>query len=130
MNSLLAITYAFMISCCPYHNIGYGEEVEEHTQPTHVVYQLGVDVCDCLEFYTGEETYQVQEGSLFTWLPYSQSYWLGVEYHKEFGDELELSAGIKHKCQHPTYCCGRQESKFDYACTELYVGVKGKFDIF
>jgi hypothetical protein len=67
---------------------------------------------------------------ILNWNPYSQSYWVGMEYHKSFSDALNLKVGVSHKCQHPlTTWCGK-ESSYDFAITELYIGVEGKFDIF
>lgn len=130
MNSFLAITYAFMLAYCPSHNIGLGKGYEYHKNPTHVSFQLGLDLFDCVHAYAGEETFQVMDNSLLNWFPYSQSYWVGLEYHKSFSDALNLKVGVSHKCQHPIEVGGKHISDYNVAITELYIGVEGKFDIF
>lgn len=130
MNSFLAITYAFMLSYCPYHNIGLNKVQEYHQDPTHASFQLGIDLFDCVNVYAGEDTFQVMNGNVLSWKPYSQSYWLGLEYHKSFSDALNLSVGVTHKCQHSLDAWGEKISGYDFAITELYIGVEGKFDIF
>ena len=130
MNGFLAITYAFMLSYCPYHNIGLNNIQENHKNPTHVSFQLGLDLFDCVHAYAGEETFQVMDGNILNWFPYSQSYWLGLEYHKSFSDTLNLKIGVSHKCQHPLCVWGKTKSNYDFCITELYIGIEGKVDIF
>ena len=130
MNSLLAITYAFMLSYCPVHAVGMNDVWERHQDPTHVSFQLGLDLFDCVNVYAGEDTFQVINDSVLSWRPYSQSYWVGLEYHKSFSDSLNLKVGVSHKCQHPLYTWRGKISDYNLAITELYIGVEGKFDIF
>lgn len=130
MNNFLAITYAFMLGVCPNPSFGFSDRYEKYECPTHVEYQLGVELFNCVELYTGEETFQVEYENLFNWYPFTQSYWLGVEYHKEFDKKLTVTTGVVHKCQHPVNTWGVQLSDYNYAKTELYVGVSGKFDVF
>ena len=130
MNSLLAITYAFFISYCPYHAIGMGKNADYYRSPTHVEFELGATLFDCVNVYAGEETFQVSDGTILSWLPYSQSYWLGLEYEKSFNDVLIVNAGVKHKCQHPMNCADRQLSNYNSAVTELYIKLSGKIPLF
>ena len=130
MNSFLAITYAFMLSYCPYHSIGMNEVQEYYDSPTHATIEIGLDLFECVNVFAGEETFQVVHDSLLNWCPYSQSYWVGLEYHKSFSDALNLKVGVSHKCQHPLYAWSKKKSNYDFAITELYIGVEGKFDIF
>ena len=130
MNNFLAISYAFMLGFCPYDEVGINETIERFDNATHVQFELGVDLLDCVKFYAGEETLQTMEGSLFNWYPYTQSYFVGMEYHKDFGEKLALRAGIKHNCQHPCEVWGLQKSTFNSARTELYLGFSGKVNIF
>lgn len=130
MNSIIAITYAFMLGVCPLQAMGFGTNYEEFVDPTHASFEIGVDLYDCVKLYAGEETYQIKDGSLFNWLPYTQSYWVGASFHKEVSDSMKLSVGITHKCQHPVDAWGIQLSDYNYACTEIYVGIDGKFEVF
>ena len=130
MNNFLAITYAFMLGFCPYDNVGTNETLESFKDATHVQFELGVDILDCVKLYTGEETLQVMDESLFNWKPYTQTYFLGAEFHKDFNEKLTLNAGIKHNCQHPCNSWGEQKSTFNCARTEIYIGVSGKINIF
>lgn len=133
MNSFLALTYAFMLSYCPIHEVGLNDALECHQEPTHVSLELGLDLFDCVHVYTGEETFQVMYDGLFCWCPYSQSYWVGLEYHKDFSDALNLKVGVTHKCQHPLNAWSQKTEKisdYNFAITELYIGVEGKFDLF
>lgn len=130
MNSFLAITYAFMLSYCPYHEVGLNNVIEHHQNPTHVSFQLGLDLFDCVHAYAGEETFQVMNDNVLSWFSYSQSYWVGLEYHKSFSDALNLKIGVSHKCQHPLVAWGYEKSDYNFAITELYIGVEGKIDIF
>ena len=130
MNSILAITYAFMLSYCPYHNVGLKNIEENHQAPTHVSFQVGLDLFDCVNLYAGEESFQVMNGTVLSWKPYSQSYWIGLEYHKSFSDALNLKVGVSHKCQHPVSSWREKISSYDFGITEIYIGVEGKFDIF
>ena len=129
MNNFLAITYAFMLGFCPYDEVGINETVEHFDNPTHVQFELGINVLDCVKLYAGEETLQVAD-SLFNWIPYTQSYFVGVEYHKDFSEKLALSAGVRHNCQHPCKAWDKQNSTFNSARTEIYLGVSGKVNIF
>ena len=130
MNGLLAITYAFMLSFCPYHNIDFGTESERHDNPTHASFQLGLELFDCIDVFAGEDTYQVANNNILSWTPYSQSYWVGAEYHKCITQSFNVKAGVMHKCQHPITSWQGSLSSYDFCVTELYVGVEGKFDIF
>lgn len=130
MNGFLAITYAFMLSCCPAHDMGVNKSWEHYENPTHASFQLGLDLFDCVEVYTGEETFQVMNNGILNWCPYSQSYWLGLEYHKSFSDSLNLKVGVSHKCQHPVDAWQEQRSNYNFDITELYIGVEGKFNVF
>ena len=130
MNNFLAITYAFMLGFCPYDDVGCNETFEHFEDPTHVQFELGVDVFDCVKVYAGEETLQIMNGNLFSWLPYTQSYFVGAEFHKDFSEKLTLNAGVKHNCQHPCKSWNKQKSTFNCARTEIYLGVSGKVDIF
>lgn len=130
MNNFLAITYAFMLGLCPYDEVGLNRTVEHFDNATHAQFELGIDVIDCVKLYAGEETLQIPNGSLFNWFPYTQNYFVGVEYHKDFSEKLNLSVGIKHNCQHPCKAWGEQKSTFDCARTEIYVGVSGKIETF
>jgi len=131
MSNFLAITYAFMLAYCPYYNMSMGKEAwEDKSDATHVEFQLGLDICGCVNLYAGEETYQVSKEGLTSWQPFTQSYWLGAEYHKDFNDKLMLKAGVRHICQHPVSCWSVQLSKYNKATTELYLGIEGRFDIF
>ena len=130
MNGLLAITYAFMLGFCPYDNNGIEKTIEHFDNATHVQFELGIDVLDCVKFYAGEETLQTMDGSLFNWFPYTQNYFVGMEYHKDFNEKLTLKAGVKHNCQHPCEAWGEQNSTFNSARTEIYLGVSGKIEIF
>lgn len=130
MNNILAITYAFMLAYCPMQQFGMGKTVEDFNEPTHAVYQLGLDFFDCVSLIGGEETYQVADGGWDNWQPYTQSYWLKLEYHKTFNEKLTFRTGFKHKCQHSVECWGEQLSNFNYSCSEIYMGIEGKIDLF
>lgn len=130
MNNFLAITYAFMLAYCPEYGVSIDNNTEAYREATHTSFQLGVEVFDCVHIYCGEETYQLPNGSIFSWKPFTQAYWLGAEYRKSFNGKVKLSTGIRHKCQHPLNPCNGQLSHFDQSNTELYVGIEGKVDIF
>lgn len=130
MNSFLAITYAFMLAYCPEYGLGINKEAEVYREATHVSFQLGVELFDCVSLYGGEETYQIVNRNIFDWLPFTQAYWVGAEYHKTFNERISLKTGIKHRCQHPLNVCNTQLSHFDHSYTKLYIGVEGKIDIF
>lgn len=130
MNTILAITYTFLLSFCPYDNIGVGNNSTHHDNATHVQYELGADLFNTVRLFTGEETYQVPFSDFFSWTPYSQVYYVGVEYHHEFDEKLSVSAGATHTCQHPLNVWGTQKSDFNRGKTEIYVKVSGKLDIF
>ena len=119
-----------MLSFCPYDAVGFNETFECFDNATHVQFELGVDILDRVKLYAGEETFQVKDGNITNWFPYSQSYWLGAEYHKDFDEKLTLKAGVRHNCQHPCEAWGEQKSTFNSARTELYVGFSGKVNIF
>lgn len=128
MNTILAVTYAFFLSYMPYDNFATTKGVQYITDPTHVGYELGLDIFDCVQLYTGEETWQIVE-STTCWRPYRQSYYLGAEFHKKFSDSVELNVGIKHLCSHPVTSWERTQDIDEQAYTKMYIGVKGRFDI-
>lgn len=130
MNTFLAITYSFLLSFCPQDEMGIGDVSMTPNNPTRVQYELGLDLFDCVHIYTGEETLQVVDGTIFNWFPFTQSYFVGVEYHKTFGEKLSLSSGVSHRCQHPVSAWGEQKNNFNSSRTEIYVKVSGKLDIF
>lgn len=130
MNNFLAITYAFMLGFCPYDNTGMNKTKECFEDATHVQFELGVDVCDTFRIYAGEETLQTMDGSIFSWFPYTQSYTIGAEYHKEVSEKLSVIAGVNHKCQHPMSAWDVKPSTLDSARTEVYIKLSGKVDIF
>lgn len=135
MDSIIAITYSFLLTFMPYHHIAISEnKVEKHQNPTHVEMQLGVDLFDFVHFYASEETYQVPVGNLkddtFEFFPYRQSYYLGVELHKKFNDSFEITGGVGHKCMHPPLCWNQSMSISNEAYTEIYVNVSGKIKAF
>ena len=130
MNNFLAITYAFMLGFCPYDEVGVNNTAEIFKNATHVQFELGVDVLDCVKLYAGEETLQTMDSNLFDWFPYTQNYFLWAEFHKDFSEKLNLSVGIKHNCQHPCEAWREQKSTFNCARTEIYLTVSGKVDIF
>ena len=130
MNNILAITYAFLLGFCPYDTVSTNGNIERFDNATHVQFELGVDVLNCIKLYAGEDTFQIPSGSLFNWYPYTQNYFLGAELHKDFGEKLNLSLGVKHNCQHACESWGVQKSTFNCARTEIYLGVSGKIHIF
>ena len=130
MNNFLAITYAFMLGFCPIDSAGTNGTVEYFNNATHVQFELGVDILDCVKLYAGEETLQTMHNSLFSWNPYTQSYFVGMEYRKNFGEAFSLCTGIKHNCQHPCESWGKQNSTFNCSRTEIYLGVSGKTYVF
>lgn len=130
MNTFLAITYSFLLSFCPQDEIGLGRVSINPKNATRVQYELGLDLFDCVRIYTGEETLQCPKGNIFNWYPYTNAYFLGLEYHHEFDEKLNLSAGVSHRCQHPVYTWGVQNSDFNSARTEIYINISGKLDIF
>lgn len=130
MNNFLAITYAFMLGFCPYDEVGTNGNIERFDNATHVQFELGIDILDCVKLYAGEETLQIMADSLFNWIPYTQNYFVGAEFHKDFSEKLNLRAGIRHSCQHPCESWGKQKSTFNCARTEIYIGVSGKVNIF
>lgn len=131
MRGILAITYAFMLSCCPYQTIGYEYQTESYSNPTHTAFEIGLDLFNCIGLSAGEETYQTESnGSIFSWNPYTQSYWVKAEYHKTFSKGLSVKAGYKHICQHPVDYWNKQPSYYNYTCSEIYVGIEGRVDLF
>lgn len=130
MNSLLAITYAFMLSYCPYHEMAVGEMYERYDNPTHTSFQIGLELFDYVNLFAGEETYQKMKDSVYRWKPYSQSYWVGAEYYQEFGEEMKLTVGYKHLCQHPVESWGKQSSNYNFAYSQLHIGIEGKLNVF
>ena len=110
--------------------VGYTVFIGRDMIRAPVQFELGVDILDCVKLYAGEETFQIMGGSLFNWLPYTQSYFVGAEFHKEFSEKLNLMAGVRHKCQHPCEAWNKQKSNFNSTRTEIYVGVSGKINIF
>lgn len=130
MNNFLAITYAFMLGFCPYDDVGTNETVECFKNATHVQFELGIDAFECVKVYAGEETFQTMNENLFSWFPYTQSYFVGMEFHKELGEKLSIAGGVKHNCQHPLNSWSKQHSTFNSSRTELYLKVSGKINIF
>jgi hypothetical protein len=135
MNNLLAITYAFMLGFCPIDgvaidNVDIGRHIENVYNSTHVQFELGAELFDTVRLYAGEETLQVAYDSLFNWFPYTQSYWVGLEYYKDFNDKLSLKIGVSHKCQHPLKVFDIQYSIVNFGRTEIYLEVSGKVNIF
>lgn len=130
MNNFLAITYAFMLGFCPYDEVGTNGNIEHFDNATHVQFELGVDILDRVKVYAGEETFQIVKSNIFDWFPYTQSYFVGAEFHKDFSEKLNLRAGVRHNCQHPCEAWGKQKSTFNCARTEIYVGISGKVNIF
>lgn len=130
MNRFLAITYAFMLTYCPYDNYGFGTTQELYKDATHTQIEIGLQVFDRINAYAGEETFQIPNEGITNWTPYTQSYYVGIEYEHKFAEGLDLKAGIRHKCQHPVNGWGEQLSRFDHAITEVYMGISGKIDVF
>ena len=130
MNNILAITYAFVLAYCPYHNMEVGNVKEKHSNATYVSVQLGIELFECVSFYATEETFQVSNEGIVNWNPYSQSYWVGVEYHKKFNNKLIVKTGYKHMCQHPLNDWKTQLSNYNISYSQLYIGIEGKIDIF
>ena len=130
MNNILAITYAFMLAVCPDYNTGLKGKHEVIDDSTHVQFQLGLELYDSVHIYAGEETYQKEYDGLFSWFPYTQAYWIGAEYEKEFNEALTLKAGIYHRCQHPLNCWKKQKSTFNSAETSIYLCAEGKIKVF
>jgi len=130
MNNLLAITYAFMLAYCPYDNYGVGTIQEKYQNATHAQIEIGLQVLDHINAYAGEETFQIPNGGITSWIPYTQSYYVGAEYEYKLEEGLDLKAGIRHKCQHPVNGWGEQLSQFDHATTEIYMSISGKIDVF
>lgn len=130
MNNFLAITYAFMLAYCPYDNVSVNDKWETYNNPTHVQFELGVKLLDKVELFAGEETLQVKGEDITNWIPYTQSYWAGARYVKEFNDKLILDTGIKHFCQHPVKSWKKTCGTFNASRTDFYVKVSGKVDIF
>ncbi len=129
MNTLLALTYSFFLATMPYDNVGFKGDYEQHFNPTHVTYELGLKIADIVHVYTGEDTKQIQDGSIFRWCPYQQTYYVGIEYCHDFSKQLELRAGVKHECSHPVNCWETQESSFDSSYTEWYIRVGGEIPL-
>lgn len=130
MNTFLAITYSFLLSFCPYDEVGFGTTSIQQDNATRAEFELGLDLFNMVHLYTGEGTMQVADPNIFDWFPYTQTYYLGAEYHHEFDEKLCISAGVNHRCQHPLNAWGEQKSNFNSARTEIYVKVSGKLDIF
>lgn len=130
MNTFLALTYSFMLAFSPRDSIGYGEASEVCNNSSHVKYELGLEVKDIFHVYTGEETWQVKDGSVFNWFPYQQTYYVGVEGYKEFSKSCKLTAGIKHTCIHPVTCWEEQKSFLNRSNTEYYISMQGTLPLF
>ena len=109
------------------HDISAKED-ETYKNATHVQFELGLDFKDLIRVYGGEETYQIPH-DMFNYVPYRQSYWIGLEIHKEFNDSFEIKGGITHKCTHPVNCWNKMLSTSNEASTELYISIKGKLDV-
>ena len=130
MNSFLAVTYALMLAYCPYDNYRVGTIQEKYQNATHAQIEIGLQIFDCINAYAGEETFQIPNEGITNWTPYTQSYYIGIEYEYKFVEGLSLKAGIKHECQHPVNSWREQLSQFDHATTEVYLGASGKIDVF
>jgi hypothetical protein len=133
MNNFLAITYAFMLGFCPVDSVAIDSvdirQVDNVYNSTHVQFELGAELFDSVRFYAGEETLQVAYDSLFNWFPYTQSYWIGLEYYKDFSDKLSFKAGVSHKCQHPLKVFDIKYSVLNMARTEIYMSISGRIGI-
>ena len=131
MDSILAITYSFLLSFMPYHTLSLDMvQGEYYKNSTHVQFELGLDVKDMFRFYGGEETYQLPYPTIFSNYPYTQTYWIGAEFHKEFNDGFNLKFGVNHKCKHPLNCWNEQLSNSNEAYTEIYIDISGKIKVF
>lgn len=128
MNTILAVTYAFMLGFMPCDWTGTPDNRIIHKNATHVKYEIGLDLFDCVHLYTGEDTKQTPV-TLFNWYPYTQKYYVGAEYHKTFNEAFTLKAGVRHECNHPVSCWGAQTDKYNDSATEFYIGFYGKVDI-
>ena len=129
MNTLLALTYSFLLATMPSDNVGLKGEREAHRNATQVTYELGLKIADTVHLYTGEETKQTMAEGIFNWLPYQQTYYLGAEYCHSFSQRFELKAGVKHECSHPANCWDVQESTFDSAYTQWYIKLSGEIPL-
>ena len=129
MNTLLALTYSFFLATMPYDSVGLKGKQEFHQNATLATYELGVKIADHVHLYTGESTKQIIYDSMFNWLPYQQTYYVGVEYCHDFSKQLELKAGVKHECSHPANCWNIQESTFNSAYTEWYIRIGGEISL-
>ena len=130
MNSILAVTYSFFLSFIPLHDISVGNAVEKYQNATKTELEIGLDLFDCVHFYAGEGTWQVPDRNIFNWQPYTQRYYLGVEYHKDINEKLQIKVGLMHSCQHAVESWQVKLSEFNEAYTQLYVGFKGKVNLF
>lgn len=128
MNTFLALTYSFMLGFMPLDEFTSTKGTVVMNNATHVSYELGLDVLECVHLFTGEETWQVPEGSA-NWRPYRQKYFLGAEYYKEFNEALNLKVGIRHDCAHPIAPWNKSYVSSDMSATEMYVRIEGKFDL-
>lgn len=128
MKSLLTIYYLFTVAFLPRQEL-MTDKIERYDNTTHVEFELGVDVYNMVRVFAGEETFQMPE-SIVEYTPYRQAYWVGLEYHKEFNDKLNLEFGIQHKCTHPVNSWKEQLSKDNETFTEVYLTLSGKIGVF
>ena len=130
MPSFLAITYAFFLSYMPCHEFSIERnKMQRYTNATQVGYEIGIDLFDCVHLYTGEETKQYPI-NIASWWPYTQGYYLGVEYHKIFNEQLGIKVGLQHRCDHPVTCWGEEENNYNAAVTSIYLSVEGRIPVF
>lgn len=128
--SFLAITYSFFLSYMPYHNYSVDQnKVQRYTNATRVGYELGADLFDCVHFYTGENTNQYPV-KFTSWCPYTQEYYLGMEYHKTFKEQLGIKIGIQHRCIHPVVSWGGASNDYNSGVTSVYLNVEGRLPVF
>lgn len=128
MNTILALTYSFMLGFMPFDEFTSTRGTVDMYNATHVSYELGMDIFECVHLFTGEETWQTAESSI-NWCPYRQKYFLGAEYHKEFNEALNLKIGIRHDCAHPIAPWNKSYISSDMSATEMYVKIEGRFDL-
>ena len=130
MPSFLAITYSFFLSYMPYHHYAVDQnKIQRYTNATRVGYEIGADLFDCVHLYTGGNTnqYPVKFTSL---CPYTQEYYLGMEYHKTFKEQLGIEVGIQHRCIPPVISWGKASNDYNSTVTSRYVSVEGRLPVF
>ena len=131
MDTILAITYSFLLSFMPLHNVSLEKYGNSYKNATHVKFEFGLDFKDTIRIYGGEETYQVPYPDIFNCYPYRQTYQLGIEFHKEFNDSFNVKFGVNHSCTHPVNCwytvlCNTNEG----VSAEIYIDISGKVKVF